>query len=143
MRFGVLGDAKIARTKLLPAIRAAGHEVTHLGRCDASTGADPVWGPVTVTSYEGLLQDPQVDAVYNALPNHLHGPWSLQALAAGKQVQEFDGKPYVLEHWLKADFAFVKGALGDTYGNLTYRLAGRNFNPLMCMAARKMQTPSH
>lgn len=58
-------------------------------------------------------------------------------LAAGKQVQKFDGKPYVLEHWLKADFAFVKGALGDTYGNLTYRLAGRNFNPLMCMAARK------
>ena len=71
MQFGVLGDAKIARTKLLPAIRAAGHEVTHLGRRDASTGADPVWGPVTVTSYEGLLQDPQVDAVYNALPNHL------------------------------------------------------------------------
>ncbi len=41
MRFGVLGDAKIARTKLLPAIRAAGHKVTHLGRRDASTGADP------------------------------------------------------------------------------------------------------
>ena len=86
MQFGVLGDAKIARTKLLPAIRAAGHEVTHLGRRDASTGADPVSGPVPVASYEGLLQDPQVDAVYNALPNHLHVPWSLQALAAGKPV---------------------------------------------------------
>ena len=68
MRFGVLGDAKIARTKLLPAIRAAGHKVTHLGRRDASAGADPAWGPVTVTSYDELLQDPQVDAVYNALP---------------------------------------------------------------------------
>ena len=56
-------------------------------------------------------------------------------LAAGKQVQEFDGKPYVLERWLKADFAIVKGQLGDTHGNLTYRMAGRNFNPLMCMAA--------
>ena len=77
MRFGVLGDAKIARTKLLPAIRAAGHKVTHLGRRDASAGADPAWGPVTVTSYDELLQDPQVDAVYNALPNHLHVPWSL------------------------------------------------------------------
>mgnify|MGYP001158899888 FL=1 len=86
MRFGVLGDAKIARTKLLPAIRAAGHKVTHLGRRDASAGADPAWGPVTVTSYDELLQDPQVDAVYNALPNHLHVPWSLQALASGKPV---------------------------------------------------------
>lgn len=56
-------------------------------------------------------------------------------LAIGKQVQEFDGKCYVLERWLKADFALVKGALADTHGNMTYRLAGRNFNPLMCMAA--------
>ena len=42
-----------------------------------------------------------------------------------------------MEHWLKADFAIVKAAHGDTYGNLTYRLAGRNFNPLMCMAAER------
>ena len=56
-------------------------------------------------------------------------------LAKGKQIQEFEGKSYVLERWLKADFAIVKGHLGDTHGNLTYRLAGRNFNPLMCMAA--------
>lgn len=56
-------------------------------------------------------------------------------LASGKQVQEFDGKAYVLERWLKADFAIVKGQIGDTHGNLTYRLAARNFNPLMCMAA--------
>ena len=46
MRFGVLGDAKIAREKLLPAIRAAGHEVTHVGRRDPSAGIDPVWGDV-------------------------------------------------------------------------------------------------
>jgi 3-oxoadipate CoA-transferase alpha subunit len=58
-------------------------------------------------------------------------------LAAGKPVEEFDGKHYVRERWLKADFAIVKGELGDTYGNLTYRLAGRNFNPLMCMAAAR------
>ena len=86
MRFGVLGDAKIARTKLLPAIRAAGHKVTHLGRRDASAGADPAWGPVTVTSYDELLQDPQVDGVYNALPNHLHVPMAIRALEAGKPV---------------------------------------------------------
>lgn len=58
-------------------------------------------------------------------------------LAAGKQVQEFDGKCYVLERCLKADFAIVKAELGDRLGNLTYRLASRNFNPLMCMAATK------
>lgn len=56
-------------------------------------------------------------------------------LAEGKQIQEFEGKPYVLERWLKADVAIVKGERGDTHGNLTYRMAARNFNPLMCMAA--------
>ncbi|RVU36713.1 3-oxoacid CoA-transferase subunit A [Hwanghaeella grinnelliae] len=58
-------------------------------------------------------------------------------LAEGKPVGEFDGREYVQERWLKADVAIVKAELGDTYGNLTYRLAGRNFNPLMCMAAEK------
>jgi len=58
-------------------------------------------------------------------------------LAEGKPIAEFDGRPYVQERWLKADFALVKGQLGDTQGNLTYSKAGRNFNPLMCMAATK------
>lgn len=56
-------------------------------------------------------------------------------LANGKVIAEFDGRPYVQERWLKADFAIVKAHIGDTHGNLTYRKAGRNFNPLMCMAA--------
>lgn len=56
-------------------------------------------------------------------------------LAEGKPVAEFDGRQYVQERWLKADVALVKAELGDPYGNLTYRLAARNFNPLMCMAA--------
>lgn len=56
-------------------------------------------------------------------------------LADGKPTEEFDGRHYVQERWLKADFAIVKGQTGDKHGNLTYRLAGRNFNPLMCMAA--------
>lgn len=56
-------------------------------------------------------------------------------LAEGKPVEEFDGKMYVRERWLKADFALIKGEAGDAKGNLTYRLAGRNFNPLMAMAA--------
>ncbi|RWX81801.1 3-oxoacid CoA-transferase subunit A [Neorhizobium lilium] len=58
-------------------------------------------------------------------------------LAEGKPIAEFDGRHYVQERWLKADFAILKAHLGDTYGNLTYNKAGRNFNPLMCMAAAR------
>ncbi len=56
-------------------------------------------------------------------------------LAEGKPVAEFDGRKYVQERWLKADYALVKAELGDPHGNLTYRKAARNFGPLMCTAA--------
>lgn len=56
-------------------------------------------------------------------------------LAKGKPVEVFDGRPYVQERWLKADVALIKAHLADRLGNLTYRMAARNFNPLMCMAA--------
>jgi len=56
-------------------------------------------------------------------------------LAKGKPVAAFDGRSYVQERWLKADFALVKAEIGDTHGNLTYRAAARNFGPLMCMAS--------
>ncbi len=56
-------------------------------------------------------------------------------LAKGKPVAEFEGRHYVQERWLKADVALVKAELGDCHANLTYRKAGRNFNPVMCMAA--------
>jgi 3-oxoadipate CoA-transferase alpha subunit len=56
-------------------------------------------------------------------------------LAKGKPVEVFDGRAYVQERWLKADYALVKAHLGDRLGNLTYRMAARNFGPLMCMAA--------
>lgn len=56
-------------------------------------------------------------------------------LAKGKVVEEFDGRPYVRELWLKADIALVKAHLGDTLGNLVFNKAARNFNPLMCTAA--------
>ena len=59
------------------------------------------------------------------------------ALAEGKPVAEFDGRPYIQERWLKADFALVKAECADRHGNLTYRMAARNFGPLMCMAAAR------
>ncbi|AAL53886.1 3-oxoadipate CoA-transferase subunit a [Brucella melitensis bv. 1 str. 16M] len=67
----------------------------------------------------------------------IHRPAYGTELADGKVIAEFDGRPYVQERWLKADFALVKAHLGDSHGNLTYRMAARNFNPLMCMAAAK------
>lgn len=56
-------------------------------------------------------------------------------LAQGKPTAVFDGREYVQERWLKADFALIKAQLADPHGNLTYRMAARNFNPLMAMAA--------
>lgn len=57
-------------------------------------------------------------------------------LAEGKEVREFDGRPYLLERWLKADFALVRCEVADRMGNLTYNKTARNFGPLMCMAAK-------
>ena len=56
-------------------------------------------------------------------------------LAEGKETRQFDGRTYVLEPWLKADFALVKCEVADPIGNLTYNKTARNFSPLMCMAA--------
>jgi 3-oxoadipate CoA-transferase alpha subunit len=56
-------------------------------------------------------------------------------LAEGKESRVIDGREYVLEMPLRADFALVKAEAGDRWGNLTYRLAARNFGPVMCMAA--------
>ena len=52
-----------------------------------------------------------------------------------KETREFDGRAYVLEHALKADFAFIKGYQGDRYGNVVYRKTTRNFSPMMATAA--------
>ena len=57
-------------------------------------------------------------------------------IAEGKETRVIDGKPYVLEMPLHADFAFVKAYKGDRVGNLVYRKTARNFNPLMATAAK-------
>jgi len=57
-------------------------------------------------------------------------------VAEGKEVREFDGRLYVLERPLKADFAFIKAWKGDTAGNLVFRKTTRNFAPMMATAAR-------
>ncbi len=57
-------------------------------------------------------------------------------VAQGKEAREFDGKMYILEKWLKGDFAIVKAWKGDTMGNLIFKATARNFNPLMAMAGK-------
>ena len=57
-------------------------------------------------------------------------------VAEGKETREFEGKHYVLEKSLTADFAFVKAWKGDVSGNLVYRGTSRNFNPMMAMAGK-------
>src|SRR6202048_3362035 len=56
-------------------------------------------------------------------------------LAVGKETREIDGKHYVLEYPIKADFALIKALRGDRWGNLVYRKTARNFGPIMAMAA--------
>src|SRR3982074_82665 len=57
-------------------------------------------------------------------------------VAEGKETREFDGRMYVMERALNADFAFVKAWKGDALGNLVYRKTARNFNPMMAAAAK-------
>jgi len=89
-RWGILGVAKIAREKLIPAIQKGrtGEVVAIASRSleKAQQAARSFSIPRAYGSYADLLADPQVDAVYIPLPNHLHVPWSLRALAAGKHV---------------------------------------------------------
>lgn len=57
-------------------------------------------------------------------------------VADGKEVREFDGRPYVMERWLKAEFALIKAWKGDKWGNLVYRKTARNFNPMIATAGK-------
>ena len=90
LRFGVLGAAKIAREKVIPPLmRSARCEAVALASRDAARAAE-VAGKLGIAksygSYEELLADPNVDAIYNPLPNHLHVPWTIKAAEAGKHV---------------------------------------------------------
>lgn len=54
----------------------------------------------------------------------------------GKEVRDFEGRKYVMERWIRGDFAFVKAWKGDKFGNLIYRKTARNFNPLIAAAGK-------
>lgn len=90
VRWGVLGAARIAREKVVPAMFKAAHvDVLAIASRDPATAAEAARAlriPRAYGSYEALLADPDVDAVYVPLPNHLHVDWSIRALEAGKHV---------------------------------------------------------
>jgi len=90
VKWGVLGVAKIAVEKVIPAMqRGEVSEVAAIASRDgarARAAADQLGIPRAFGAYEDLLADPEIDAVYNPLPNELHVPWTLRALAAGKHV---------------------------------------------------------
>ena len=90
VRWGVLGAANIAVEKVIPAMQRgrmsrvvaiASRSLEKAQRAATRHGIDRVYG-----SYEDLLADPAVEAIYNPLPNHLHVPWSIRALESGKHV---------------------------------------------------------
>jgi Predicted dehydrogenases and related proteins len=90
VRWGVLGVAGIAVKKVIPAMQKSGvTEIAAIASRDgaraqqaaAALGIEKAYG-----SYEALLADPDIDAIYNPLPNHLHVPWSIRAADAGKHV---------------------------------------------------------
>lgn len=90
LAFGVLGAAKIAREKVIPGMRACrSAEVVAIASRDVGRAAEVAAAlgvPRSFDSYEALLADPAIDAIYIPLPNHLHAPWAIRALEAGKHV---------------------------------------------------------
>src|SRR4051794_18381067 len=89
-RFGVLGVSHFAVHKMIPAMQAGGDTpvvaIASRDRARAADAARTLGIPKAYGSYEELLADPEIDGVYNPLPNHLHVPWAERAAAAGKHV---------------------------------------------------------
>lgn len=90
VRWGVLGAAQIAIQSVIPAMqKGEWSEVTAIASRDRQKAEDvarTLGIPKAYGSYEELLRDPEIEAIYNPLPNHLHVPWTLKAAEAGKHV---------------------------------------------------------
>jgi predicted dehydrogenase len=90
MNWGVIGAANIALRKVIPGMQKSGDirfaALASRDKAKAEAAAGPLGIPKAYGSYEELLADPSIEAIYNPLPNHLHVPWSVKALEAGKHV---------------------------------------------------------
>ena len=110
VRWGVLGVAAIATKKVIPGMQKSERaEVAAIASRDQSRAreaADRLGIPRAYGSYEELLADPAIDAIYNPLPNHLHVPWTAKAAEAGKHV--LCEKPIALSAMEAADLIRVR-----------------------------------
>jgi predicted dehydrogenase len=90
LRWGVLSTAAIGIKKVIPAMQQGQYTsivaIASRDRAKAQQAAAALGIPAAYGSYEDLLADPNIDAIYNPLPNHLHVPWTIQAAEAGKHV---------------------------------------------------------
>ncbi len=90
IRWGVLSTAKIGREWVIPALQRASNcdlvAIASRDRETADEAASSLGIPKAYGTYEDLLRDPTIDAIYNPLPNHLHAPWTIAAAQAGKHV---------------------------------------------------------
>jgi predicted dehydrogenase len=88
--WGVLSTAKIGRDRVLPGMKKSSlleiRAMASRSEATARKAADALGIPIAYGSYEALLADPDIEVIYNPLPNHLHVPMTLQAAAAGKHV---------------------------------------------------------
>jgi len=118
IRWGVLGVARIATAKVIPAMqRGQLTEIAAIASRDmakADAAARELNIPKAYGSYEELLADPEIDAIYNPLPNHLHVPWSIRAAEAGKHV--LCEKPIGLTAAEAAELIAVRDRTGKTIG---------------------------
>src|SRR5271154_585533 len=90
LRWGVLSTAAIGLKKVLPAMQQGRYTridaIASRDLAKAQQAATALGIPTAYGSYEELLADPDIDAIYNPLPNHLHVPWTIKAAEAGKHV---------------------------------------------------------
>ena len=118
IRWGVLGAARIAVRKVIPAMqRGVVSEITAIASRDlenARRAARELGVAKAYGSYEDLLADPEIDAVYNPLPNHLHVPWSIRAAEAGKHV--LCEKPVALSAVQARELMAVRDRIGVKIG---------------------------
>jgi predicted dehydrogenase len=118
VRWGVLGAANIALKKVIPGMqRGECGQIDAIASRDlrkAEAAAARLNIPKAYGSYEDLLGDPAIEAVYNPLPNHLHVPWSVKALAAGKHV--LCEKPLALDAGEARQLLEVRAASGLLIG---------------------------
>jgi len=133
LRFGILGAADIARTQLIPALQEAENaELVAIASRDGAR-ASSLWPDRVLATYQDLIQDPSVDAVYVPLANHLHKEWTIRSLQAGKHV--LCEKPLALD----ASEAIEMAAAAEGSGKLLMEAFMYRFQPSLRRVVERLR----